>query len=117
MDAQLPPLLCRVLERSGHSAEITRNLPRGNRSTDEQISHFCGAEDRIVVTKDKDFYYSHILHGTPRKLFSQTFAGSLREFPLERGSFAVREADGRDRSGVPRGNFVELYSDEMVGSG
>ena len=58
IDAHLPPLLCRVLERAGHSAETTRDLPRGNRSTDEHIKKVSSMDDCIVVTKDKDFYYS-----------------------------------------------------------
>lgn len=109
IDAHLPPLLCRVLERAGHSAETTRNLPRGNRSTDEQIKEVSSMDDCIVVTKDKDFYYSHVLFRSPRKLLLVR-CGNLRLRALlslfERHLTEIEEA-------LERSDLVELFSDEV----
>ena len=109
IDAHLPPLLCRVFERAGHSAETTLGLPRGNRSTDEQIKEVSSMDDSVVVTKDKDFYYSHVLFRTPRKLLLVR-CGNLRLRALlslfERHLTEIEEA-------LERSDLVELFSDKV----
>jgi predicted nuclease of predicted toxin-antitoxin system len=109
IDAHLPPLLCRVLERAGHSSETTLVLPRGNRSTDEQIKEFSSTDDCIVVTKDKDFYYSHVLFRSPRKLLLVR-CGNLRLRALlslfERHLSEIEQA-------FERCDLVELFTDEV----
>ena len=109
IDAHLPPLLCRVLERAGHSAETTRDLPRGNHSTDEQITEASSTEECIVVTKDKDFYYSHVLHGAPRKLLLVR-CGNLKLRALL-SLFEVHLAD--IEKALERSDLVELFTDEV----
>lgn len=68
VDAHLPPGLCAVLQAAGHDAIHTGRLPAQNRTTDEIINQLSLAETRVVVTKDSDFYHSHLLHGKPWKL-------------------------------------------------
>lgn len=68
VDAHLPPGLCAVLQAAGHDAIHTRQLPAENRTTDEVINALSLREQRVVVTKDTDFYHSHLLHGRPWKL-------------------------------------------------
>jgi predicted nuclease of predicted toxin-antitoxin system len=109
IDAHLPPLLCRVLERAGHSAETTRGLPQGNRSTDEQIKEVSLMDDCIDVTNDKDFYYTHFLFRLPRKLVLVR-CGNLRLRALlslfERHLSEIEEA-------LERSDLVELFTDEV----
>jgi predicted nuclease of predicted toxin-antitoxin system len=68
VDAHLPPGLCVLLRDAGHDALHTLELPNQNRTTDAFLNQISAAEQRVVVTKDTDFYHSHLLHGKPWKL-------------------------------------------------
>ena len=68
VDAQLPRRLCGVLAEAGYEALHTIELPAQNRTSDQTINALSVAEERVVISKDTDFYYSHILHGRPYKL-------------------------------------------------
>ena len=68
VDAHLPRTLCALLQAAGHDALHTRGLPAQNRTPDQVIND-CSLKDlRVVVSKDTDFYYSHLLHQKPWKL-------------------------------------------------
>jgi predicted nuclease of predicted toxin-antitoxin system len=60
--------LCVLLTGAGHDAVHTRQLTAQNRTTDEVLNAISLKEQRVIVTKDTDFYYSHLLHGKPWKL-------------------------------------------------
>ena len=68
VDAQLPVRLCDFLNRREHDALHVSALPNGNRSSDASIAELADAEDRIVVTRDSDFRYSHLANNSPRRL-------------------------------------------------
>lgn len=68
VDAHLPPGLCGLLQAAGHKAVHTLELAAQNRTTDKVINELSAKEQRVVVTKDSDFYHSHLLHGEPWKL-------------------------------------------------
>jgi predicted nuclease of predicted toxin-antitoxin system len=68
VDAHLPPRLCAVLQAAGYDAIHTSTLSTQNRTPDEVINQVSLAEKRVVVTKDSDFYHSHLLQGKPWKL-------------------------------------------------
>lgn len=68
VDAQLPARLTSHLNDAGHDARHASDLPNGNASTDAEIAALADAEDRVVVTKDRDFRDSHLLRATPRRL-------------------------------------------------
>jgi predicted nuclease of predicted toxin-antitoxin system len=68
IDAQLPARLARHLNDAGHDAIHTLELPEQNRTTDVEISRLADAEDRAVVSKDRDFRDSHLLSGAPARL-------------------------------------------------
>jgi predicted nuclease of predicted toxin-antitoxin system len=68
VDAHLPPGLCAVLQAAGHDAIHTRQLAAQNRTPDEFINELSAREKLAVITKDTDFYHSHLLHGKPGKL-------------------------------------------------
>jgi len=68
VDAHLPRALCAILTARGHDAVHTSDLPTGNTTPDEQINDISVAEDRIVISKDTDFFYSHVLRRRPWKL-------------------------------------------------
>lgn len=68
VDAQLPARLAEFLGTAGHDAVHTSRLPAGNRTTDAVIAEIADRDDRVVVTKDRDFRDGHLLSGSPRRL-------------------------------------------------
>jgi predicted nuclease of predicted toxin-antitoxin system len=68
IDAHLPPSLSGVFQAAGHDAIHTLDLPDRNASRDGLLNEISMTELRVVVTKDTDFYYSHLLQGRPWKL-------------------------------------------------
>jgi predicted nuclease of predicted toxin-antitoxin system len=76
VDAQLPYRLVGHLVAAGHQAIHTRDLPSGNRTTDDRIATIAATEDAVVVTKDADFVTSHFLTGKPQRLL-QISTGNL----------------------------------------
>ena len=62
IDAHLPPSLRTVFQAAGHNAIHTLDMPDQNASRDGLLNEVSMAEMRVVVTKDTDFYYSHLLH-------------------------------------------------------
>ena len=68
VDAHLPRGLCTLLQAAGHEAVHTSQLPDQNRTPDQFINELSVREQRVVISKDTDFYYSHLLHERPYKL-------------------------------------------------
>lgn len=68
VDAHLPPGLCGLLQTAGHDARHTRQLPAKNLTTDNAINLLSAREKLVVISKDTDFYYSHLLRQEPYKL-------------------------------------------------
>ncbi len=68
VDAQLPWKLSDWLNKNGHDSIHTFSLVEGNATGDADITLFADQEDRIVVSKDSDFWDDHLLNGRPRRL-------------------------------------------------
>ena len=68
VDAHIPRGLCGVLVRHGHDAVHTFDLPDKNATKDGVINRISLDEQRVVISKDADFFYSHLLQGRPWKL-------------------------------------------------
>ena len=68
VDAHLPPGLCGLLQAAGHDARHTLQLPAQNLITDNVINALSAKEEFVVISKDTDFYYSHLLRQEPYKL-------------------------------------------------
>lgn len=68
IDAQLPKLLADWLKEHGFDAIHTLELPEANRSDDSEIITVADRDDRVVISKDSDFFDDHILRGKPKKL-------------------------------------------------
>ena len=82
VDAHLPPGLCGLLQSAGHDAIHTRQLSAQNLTADDIINSLSMQEQRVVVTKDSDFYHSHVLHGKPWKLLL-ILTGNIRTRDLK----------------------------------
>src|SRR4051812_13913686 len=81
IDAQSPRALCALFHESGYAAVHTLDLPLQNRTSDAFINEVSVSEDRIVVTKDKDFLETHLLLGRPSRLILIT-TGNIRNTAL-----------------------------------
>lgn len=68
VDAQLPIALAKFLRDNGFDAIHTKELPNGNETLDTEINALSIAENRIVVSKDGDFYDSFAAKKEPFKL-------------------------------------------------
>ena len=68
VDAQLPFSLTLLLKNKGFDVIHTDDLPDKERTTDKEIRWVAKAEDRVVITKDNDFFDSYILDKSPARL-------------------------------------------------
>jgi predicted nuclease of predicted toxin-antitoxin system len=72
VDAQLPKSLARFLSARGFDAIHTLDLPTRNATSDLEINRISLAEDRIVISKDSDFYDRYTACQEPYKLLFLT---------------------------------------------
>ncbi len=68
LDAQLPPSLKQLFKNKGFDCIHTLDLELGNDTTDKIINKISVAEQRILITKDSDFFDSFIINNEPYKL-------------------------------------------------
>ena len=68
MDAQLPLLLATWIKEKGFDAIHTDDLPMKDETGDDEIRVIADKQQRIVITKDSDFYDSFLLHNSPQRL-------------------------------------------------
>lgn len=68
LDAHLPKSLERWIIEEGYDCNHTLDLPEGNDTQDEAIIKYVDSEDRIIISKDTDFYNSNLLRGKPRRV-------------------------------------------------
>lgn len=80
--AHLPPSLRDLLQAAGHDALHTIGLPAGNETTDRVINELSVTDQSIVISKDTDFYYAHVLSQRPWKLLLVR-TGNLRSSELK----------------------------------
>ena len=79
VDAHLPMRLVYWFRDRGHDAIHTRELPLQNKTEDIDIIQLSVDEDRIVVSKDEDFYNYFILKGQPTKLLMLTMGNIVNK--------------------------------------
>jgi predicted nuclease of predicted toxin-antitoxin system len=68
VDAQLPFALVTALRNAGFDTIHTSELPLGNDTPDTEINRISIAEQRVVVSKDGDFFDSFTRKAEPYKL-------------------------------------------------
>ncbi len=81
VDAQLPKSLAYSLREKGFDAVHTSELPDGNDTTDAEINRLSLTENRIVISKDADFYESFTAKKEPYKLL-HVKTGNIRNSQL-----------------------------------
>jgi predicted nuclease of predicted toxin-antitoxin system len=72
VDAQLPVRLSHLLKSMGHDAIHTKELALKNATPDTEINTLSICEQRIVITKDSDFWDSFYVSQEPYKLLLLT---------------------------------------------
>ncbi len=68
LDAQLPPSLKQLFISNGYDCIHTLDLELANNTPDKTINTVSVNEQRILITKDSDFYDSFIIKNEPYKL-------------------------------------------------
>jgi len=82
VDAQLPRRLTRRLQEAGHDAVHTLDLPKANRTPDNEISELSIKEQRVVITKDAEFVSRFLVTHEPFKLLLIS-TGNIDNLSLE----------------------------------
>jgi predicted nuclease of predicted toxin-antitoxin system len=82
VDAQLPVRLSYLLKSMGHDAIHTKELALKNATPDTEINILSIREQRIVITKDSDFWDSFYVSQEPYKLLLIT-TGNISNKDLE----------------------------------
>ena len=68
VDAHLPKKLSTFLNENGHDSIHTLELKNKNASSDNEINELSIAENRVVISKDSDFYDHYMTKLEPFKL-------------------------------------------------
>ena len=109
VDAQLPVRLADWLREAGHDARHALELPFGNRTPDSDIGAVAAREQRIVVTKDRDFVQSLVLTGEPALLLIST--GNIANLDQET---LLMEQLATIAQTFANHHFVELRRDALL---
>jgi len=72
VDAQLPRRLARYLNEIGYDTIHTLELTNGNKTKDTEIIKISIEEQRILISKDADFYNIYLQKAEPYKLIYLT---------------------------------------------
>lgn len=81
VDAQLPSKMCEILHLQNLEAVHINSLPESDETTDKEISLYADQNELIVITKDTDFYHSHMILDHPKKLLLIT-TGNIKNRAL-----------------------------------
>ena len=110
LDAHLPRQLVAVFQSLGHEAIHTFDLPRKNKTPDDEIIRYAMEFDCVVTTKDADFVDAFYLRGQPRQLLLIS-TGNIRNKELttlfQKHLLAIANL-------FTEHNFVELTRTDIV---
>ncbi len=81
VDAQLPKSLARLLVSLGHDAIHTLDFPLKNATGDSYINEISMQQERIVISKESDFFNTFHAKKEPHKLIFLT-VGNIRNSQL-----------------------------------
>lgn len=100
IDAQLPQSLKQLFLANGHDCIHTLDLPLGNLTPDRIINRISIEENRILITKDSDFFHSFIIKNEPYKLIfvkmGNTSKNDLRSFFEEKFVEIISQIEKED---------------------
>lgn len=111
VDAQLPLSLKTWLRKKGHDVIHTRDLPLENLSIDSMVIEIADKEDRIVISKDSDFFKAHLIKGKPQRILMITTGNIVNKdlFALFESNFNIIDILFQDEYQI-----VELNNQEII---
>ncbi len=110
IDAQITFRLAKFLQLEGIDAIHVLQLPSKDKTSDHEIVRIADTQNRIVITKDKDFVNSFYIKRKPNKLLYIS-CGNLTNKEL----FALIEANIKKISEAFRSHsFLELSNSHLV---
>lgn len=109
VDAQLPRRFANWLNKAGHDALHTLDLPRKNLTRDHEVIARAKQDGRIVVSKDADFVQSFLITGEPALLLIST--GNISNTELEK---LLRANLSGIEAAFPSSRFVEITHEALV---
>lgn len=109
VDAQLPRRFANWLNEAGHDALHTLDLPKKNRTSDNDLVARAMREGRIVVSKDADFVQSYLVNGEPPLLLIST--GNISNAELAK---ILRANLSRIEIAFASSRFVEITREALV---
>lgn len=109
IDANLPKVVARIFKNLGHEAIHVSELPEGTETKDEYILIVADV-DAIVVSKDKDFYYSFLMRGKPTQLVYVKFNNLL--FSEIKSLFLTAAPKIIDLLG--QHDLIEVHEDKII---
>jgi predicted nuclease of predicted toxin-antitoxin system len=110
LDAQLPKRLASIFVEARHDVIHTSDLPLGNRTPDTELIRIAERDQRVVVTKDRDFEVSHLVRGEPSKLLLVT-TGNLTNREL---AAVLTESLATITEALTEVGYVELTASSVV---
>lgn len=110
VDAQLPKSLSQLLINLGYDSIHTLDLPDKNKSTDQFIIQISTDQNRVVVTKDRDFLESFLINGVPQKLLMVRTGNITNDQLLILFNKNIRLISDL----FERSNLIELNSIEII---
>ena len=107
IDAQLPPSLKQPFISKGHDCIHPFDLESGNDTTDKIINKISIEEERMLITKDSDFYHSFIIKKEPFKLIfvklGNTSKSDLLSFFSDKFSEIISDIEKEDMILISKG--------------
>ena len=79
VDAQLPRSLATLRRDRGHDVVHTTDLPNGNDTSDAEVNRLSLSDERIVISKDGDFYNNFAAKKEPYKLLHVKMGNTSNE--------------------------------------
>ncbi len=110
LDAHLPYSLKYIFEYKNFEVIHTFDLPDKNETSDKRIIELAERENYIVITKDSDFYFSHVVRGVPQKLIlikvGNMSKSDLKTLFIQNFSEIVEK--------ISNYNLIEIYENAIV---
>ncbi|MEM9675319.1 MAG: DUF5615 family PIN-like protein [Bacteroidota bacterium] len=111
IDAQLPVKMCEILQSLGLNAIHVDDLPKGDETSDTDISTYADQHELIVISKDTDFYHSHMILRKPERLLLIT-TGNIKNRQL---FDLIRSNASAIQNLFTTCHYVEMSNNSIIG--
>ncbi len=112
VDTQLPPRLAKSLVDKGFDAIHTTYFTDGHLLDDESIRQIAISKDRIIISKDSDFFDSFLIRGAPPRVLLLRFGNITNKNLIalfEAQLPLIEQLFDKDET-----TLVEFFADKLV---